>query len=224
MKKVMLLIVLLGITSGSCMAGPVRFRMEFQPLGGIVSPDAELSISKSDNGTYQEYYIRDGAGAYFGSLQGGVEIDTKIGYVDILLGGGLLALPGTDAESLPVGGSFLGDVGYRFKLNRSGTITIGPFVGVIVPTDVTLELTDETSNYDDVDSFDLIATGGVQGGLKFSAGGEDVSFNMKVGYASLSYDIDAVDDSTWNISYGDLDADELDMSGPFIQFGLSAQF
>ncbi|MDF7823397.1 hypothetical protein P4B35_05190 [Pontiellaceae bacterium B12227] len=222
--KKMLLVATLAALPMLGTAGPVRFRLDIFPVGGVVSPDAQLYMWKTAGFTTQSYELEDGAGAYLGTVQVGIDIDTKIGYLDLLVGGGVLAMPltGDGVETFPIGGALTGEVAYRFKLNKRGTVTIGPFIGFMMPTDATFELEDETGMGDDVDEFDLISDGGGQAGVKFTAGGKNVCFSMKAGYTVFGYEVESNEDPGWNISYGD--DDQLDMTGFFAQFGLGLQF
>ena len=219
----LLLVVLAGLIPIIGTAGPVKFRIEVQPIGGVASPNAYLHLTKTVGFTTQTYEL-DGAGAYFGSLEVGVEIDTKIGFVDCLVGSGLLFMPVTaeGVEKSPGSGAFTTEVGYRFKLNRSGSVALGPFLGVVIPGDTTLELEDDTGAGNDTDTFDFYGEGGGMAGVRFTAGGKHVSFAMKVGYMSWGYEVEPGDDQSWTVSYGG--DDRLDMSGFFAQFGISSQF
>jgi len=197
---------------------PVRFRAEFKPVGGLISPDIDEKGARVTVGAITYAETIDGEGSYYGTAQVGIEADAKICYIDVLAGGGLLA------NGVFAGGLFTGDVGCRFKLNEAGTLALGPYIGVVVPGDTELEVGDET--------LELSGSSGVQGGLKFTASWEFISFVFQAGYADFSYDAKP-DDSTLAWEYTENDGDtwmpwagdeELDMSGFFGQCGVSIQF
>ena len=223
MKKCIALLVVAGLVPVSLMAGPARFRAEIKPLGVLSSSDIDDKGIRYDGGFYTYSETLDGTGSYYGTAQLGVEIDTGIGYLDILGGGGVFANGGF------AGGLLVGDIGYRFKLNESGTLAIGPFFGIVVPGDSEWELDDED------ESVDLKGSGGFQGGVKFTGGWEHVSFIVQVGYADFSYDMEPEGNladweytenggatwTSWNLVG---DEPELDMAGLFGEFGVSIQF
>ncbi|GEM_PF-1147335 len=203
----LILLVLAGLIPVVGVAeGPVKFRAELKPLGGLISPDIDGKEARYSSGltTYTETF--DGSGSYYGTAQVGIEVDAKICYIDVLAGGGGVANGGF------AGGLFTGDVGCRFKLNEAGTLALGPYIGVVVPGDTEWEVFDET--------LELSGNSGVQGGIKLTAGWEHINFLLQAGYADFSYDVTREDITVgWNYY-----PDELDMSGFFGQFGVSLQF
>ncbi len=219
-KKV-LFVALAGLIPLAGFAGPVKFRTEISPIGGITSSDIDGLGVRHDTsyGTYAE--IIDGQGNYLGTLELGVEIDTKIGYVDVL--GGF----GGAVNGAWGGGLFLLDGGYRFKLNGPGTMTIGPFVGLVAAGDTEWE-TDEGG------MIDMSGDSGAQVGVKFTWGWRHVSFLAKLGYMSFAYELEPEDQSlNWRYTrnggdswqtWGAGETVEADMSGFFGQFGVTLQF
>lgn len=220
MKKRVLLMAAV-VWGGMAMAGPVKFHAEIKPIGFLISPDVDgVGVGYSSGfHSYSEEIV--GYGSYLGSIELGVQIDTKVGYLDLLAGGGGV-LNGVFA-----GGLFLADVGYRFKLNKSGTLALGPFLGVVVPGDTTWA-TEEGSDVD------LVGNGGAQAGLKFTWGWKHVSFLLQGGYMGFTYDMTHPDDgNTWTYTKDGWDTSEswaagesveLDMSGFFAEFGVGLQF
>lgn len=222
MKRWMLGMALAGVLVGGVSAEdeqpPVRFRVELKPIGGIVSSDLDgLGVRRNGYGEYL-----DGYSSYQGTAQLGIQINALPCYFDVLVGGGGVGNGGFAS------GLLVGDIGCRFKLNKAGTLALGPFFGAIVPGDTEWEL-DEYSSNDD--SIDMKGNAGVQGGLKFTGGWTHVSFILAVGYAQYGYDFDT-NETGWEItrdsadtweSYSTADK-EVDMSGFFGQFGVSVQF
>jgi hypothetical protein len=216
------LLVLSGLVPAAGLAKVVRFRAEIKPIGFLASPEVDgLGVGYTDPGYYSYSYTEEieGGGSYLGAAELGIEIDTKIGYLDLLAGGAGVV------NGVFAGGLFVADAGYRFKLNRSGTVTLGPFVGIVVPGDTEWEVDDST--------VELEGNGGAQAGLKFTWGWENVSFLLQGGYMGFTYDMtrpddgnswfyfdDENNDSSWDVG----EKKELDMSGFFADFGVSLQF
>jgi hypothetical protein len=223
MKKWMQSILVTGLLSAGAVAenGPVRFRVELKPIGGITSSDLDGLGIQYTTGSFSYSETIDGSASYMGTLQVGLEINAKPCYIDFLAGGGFT---GNEAFG---SGLFTGDIGVRFKLNEAGTIAFGPFFGVIVPTDAEWEVREDG----DEGTMDMNGNTGWQGGVKLTGGWEQFSLVLQLGYADYGYDFDANNPGDWRIrrddgpwqSYASANK-EVDMAGFFGQFGVTAQF
>ncbi len=223
-KMVMLvgLVVALSLTSH---ADRVRFCAEVKPLGGLSSSDLDDKGIGVVYGPYAYSEEIDGTGSYYGSLQVGVEIDAEICYVDLLVGGGLFGNGAFGA------GFAAGDIGCRFKLTESGSLALGPYLGVIVPGDTEWDVdvsgTDET--------MELSGSSGLEGGVKMTYDIGMLGVVLQLGYADFSYDLNPdnpyvnwfyTDNGgyTWTSFSAIGNEAEIDMSGFYGQFGATFRF
>lgn len=223
MRKRVIMLMLAGLVPvvGFSKVGPMRFRTEIKPIGGILSSDIdELGIRYTRGGWMYSETI-DGSGSYMGTIQIGLELDTAPCFIDLLFGGGLVGNEGFGS------GLFTGDIGFRFKLDKEGTFAIGPFFGVIVPTDAEWEVRSDG----DEGTMDLTGNTGIQGGIKLTGGWENFCLVLQLGYAQYGYDMDADNPGDWEVRrdngtwlpYASADH-EIEMDGFFGQFGVTAQF
>ena len=204
--KVLVVVVFCLLPSFAFAGEDVKFVFEFDPLSVLVSPDLD-GFYVSDSGYYS--YFReeiDGTTVFAPSIHAGVgfavndkfEIDGMVGY-------GWYFADVIESDFLTVKA-----VG-RFTFNRF--VTLGIEAGYVSFSG--LEWDGEWANDNDISFSD---SNGVLFGVSFTAGIEQISFNMSVEYMKLD-ESDITTRNGWNTS-----SNKLDLSGVLVNFGITCRF
>lgn len=197
MKKVLAItaaFLVFVFISPQCYAQDVGFILGANVGNWLYSPKgSDLEGTQSNERSWQMLGF-EGASSWTPTINMGVGIDTKTGYLDIT---GCAGYFWNNAFDTTMYGA---DVAYRFKVGDN--MTIGPHVGVLFFNAPSVGIAKEVR-------FD--STTGYNPGIAFSIG-QKLAFDIHVDYLYASFDIKDAGGWTFNNN-------SLDMSGMLIQLG-----